>query len=83
MSAGTTAVIMVFSIPLVLIGGFFLIWALKILTGHSTRSFREQSDEEARTIQEIHQGLGRMEKRIEALETIMLDPERGRRGKDE
>jgi len=31
------------------------------------------SSEETRLIQEIHRGLGDMEKRIEALETILLD----------
>ncbi|MCB2187138.1 MAG: hypothetical protein KQJ78_12015 [Deltaproteobacteria bacterium] len=35
-------------------------------------------EEEARLIQELHQGLERMEKRVESLETILLD----RPGKD-
>jgi len=32
--------------------------------------------EDARTIQEIYQGLSRLEKRIETLETILLDRKR-------
>ncbi len=31
------------------------------------------SDEETRILQEIHQSLGKMEKRIEALETIIIN----------
>ncbi len=33
-------------------------------------------DEEARSIQEIYQGLSRMEARVEALETLLLEKER-------
>ena len=41
-------------------------------SGFSTSS-REASKQEATMIQEIYQGLDRMEKRIEALETILMD----------
>jgi phage shock protein B len=41
-------------------------------SGLSTSS-REASKQEAMMIQEIYQGLDRMEKRIEALETILMD----------
>lgn len=37
---------------------------------------RGLDDEEARTIQEIYQGMSRMEKRVEALETLLLEKER-------
>ena len=37
---------------------------------------RELADEESKMIQEIYQGFSRMEERIEALETIILDHER-------
>jgi len=33
-------------------------------------------DEEAKTIQEIYQGLSRMEARVEALETLLLEKDR-------
>lgn len=36
-------------------------------------SSRSASQQEATMIQEIYQGLDRMEKRIEALETILMD----------
>lgn len=41
-------------------------------SGLSGNSRQSQSDE-ARVIQEIYQGLSRMEKRIDALETILMD----------
>jgi len=64
-------VIMVFAIPLAaIIGGIFLA-ALKIWRGGSAG--KKSSAEETRLIQEIHNGLMRMEERIEALETILLD----------
>lgn len=44
-------------------------------SGFSTSS-REASRQEAMMIQEIYQGLDRMEKRIEALETILMDGQR-------
>lgn len=39
---------------------------------------RESDADEARVIQEIHQGLTRMEERLEALETIMMEREEDR-----
>ena len=44
-------------------------------SGFSTSS-REASRQEAMMIQEIYQGLDRMEKRIEALETILMAGQR-------
>lgn len=44
----------------------------KILTG-SVRSGSLATKDEARTIQEIHDGLSRMEDRIAALETILIE----------
>jgi phage shock protein B len=41
-------------------------------SGFSSSS-REAGKQEAMMIQEIYQGLDRMEKRIEALETILMD----------
>ena len=45
--------------------------------GMSRKSRRSQTDE-ARMVQEIYQGLSDMEKRVESLETILMD----RYGKD-
>jgi phage shock protein B len=39
---------------------------------------RESDTDEARVIQEIHQGLIRMEERLEALETIIMEREEDR-----
>lgn len=38
-----------------------------------SRSGKEGVEDEARMIQEMYQGLARMEERIEALETILLE----------
>ena len=76
MHGGMVLISLIFGLPLLIVAGFFLIWALKIITGGSARQREELMAEETRIIQELHQGLTRMEERIEALETILLDPER-------
>ena len=70
------ALIMIICIPLAAIIGVCVIVALKILKGASTQRDRQSRDQEARLIQEIHHGLSRMEERVEALETILLDREK-------
>jgi len=69
-------VLLIFGLPFLIVAGFFLIWALKIVTGGSSRQKEEIQADETRLIQEIHQGLMRMEERIEALETILMDQDR-------
>lgn len=50
--------------------------AIKIIKGGvSTRGQQEHSNE-AKMIQEIYQGLARMEERVESLETILMERER-------
>lgn len=44
-----------------------------------SRSGREAIEDETRMIQEMYQGLVRMEERIEALETILLEKDNGER----
>jgi phage shock protein B len=56
--------------------GTFLLIAIRMLQGGS-RKKREARDEETQMIQEIYQGLRRMEQRVEALETILVDPDKG------
>ena len=56
--------------------GSTIIMAIKILKGGFSRKGQDLQAKEARTIQEIYQGLSQMEKRVEALETILLDKER-------
>ncbi len=64
-----TVIVGIFAIPIVLVLG-----ALRVLT-KSGSAGKEMGMEEARIMQDLHQGLARMEQRIEALETILLDRE--------
>ena len=67
-------IMMVFGIPLVaILLGWIFLRSLKILKGEGTDEARKMSSEEARMMQEIHSGLSKLEKRIESLETILLD----------
>jgi phage shock protein B len=74
MHPGSLAVMLLFGFPIIVVAGFFIIWALKIVKGDATEKNERLKAEETRLIQELHQGLSRMEKRVEALETILLDP---------
>jgi phage shock protein B len=56
----------------VVIGGTILI-SIKLLKGGASR---KNQAEDAKIMQEIYQGLSRMEDRVEALETILLDREK-------
>lgn len=61
-----------------LLAGLFIIcWTIVKLVGRG--GVRNASAEEARLIQEMHQGLVRMEQRVEALETLLLEREQGAR----
>jgi hypothetical protein len=53
--------------------GSTILMAIKILKGGLSRKGRRFEADETRMIQEIYQGLLRMEERVEALETIILD----------
>jgi phage shock protein B len=57
------------------IGGTIVI-SIKLLRGGTSR--KDQA-EDSKIIQEIYQGLSRMEHRVEALETILLDRDKGDR----
>ena len=54
------------------IGGTIVL-SIRLLKGGATR---KDHAEDSKIIQEIYQGLSRMEKRVEALETILLDREK-------
>ncbi len=56
--------------------GSTVLMGIKLLKGGTSRSDQKTQSDEARVIQEIYQGLSRMEKRIEALETLILDHEK-------
>jgi len=64
------------SVLVLAIIGSTILMAIKILKGGLSRKGQKVHTEEARMIQEIYQGLSRMEARVEALETIILDRER-------
>lgn len=64
------------SVLVLAIIGSTILMAIKILKGGLSRKGQKVQTEEARMIQEIYQGLSRMEGRVEALETIILDRER-------
>jgi phage shock protein B len=59
-------------LTLAIIPGTILI-AIKLVKGGISRTDQKQQAEETKMIQEIYQGLARMEERVEALETILLD----------
>lgn len=65
-------------IPLVAVVGAVFLGALFILTmrGGSRRADREVRAEETRLIQDIYHGLIKMEERVEALETLLLERDR-------
>jgi phage shock protein B len=47
--------------------------AMKLRHGSLSVKSREAQAEEAATIQEIYQGLSQMEKRVESLETLLME----------
>ena len=53
-----------------------IIYLKKMNKGGLSGKRKGLADEEARMIQEIYQGLSKMEKRIETLETLLLEKER-------
>ena len=56
-----------------------ILLAIRMFKGGVSSRHREAAEQEARMIQEIYQGLARMETRVEALETLLL--EKGRKEK--
>jgi hypothetical protein len=67
-------------LALAVIGSTILI-AIKIIKGGASPGGQRSEAEEARMVQEIYQGLEAMEQRVEALETILLEPD-GKERKD-
>ena len=55
--------------------------AIRIIRGGVSRKSRKLEADEAGMIQELYQGLSKMEGRVEALETLLLDRERKDRQK--
>ncbi len=67
------AIVFGFALAVVVIVFGFALLKAKIQIGGSLRQGGQLQANETRLIQEIHQGLTRMEERVEALETILLD----------
>jgi phage shock protein B len=71
------------SIILLFVIIFSFVLTLKRIPGSgSMRRGSKLDADETRLIQEIHQGLSRMEERVEALEIILLDRERNKKRKE-
>ena len=56
-------------LPFLLVG----VGLVRGLTGRTSRVVSQSNSEEARLVQQIFEDLQRMERRVEALETILLD----------
>lgn len=56
--------------------GSIVLLGMKILKGGTSSKGGRYETEEARTIQEIYEGLNRMETRVEALETLLMERNR-------
>jgi phage shock protein B len=62
-------------LALTILGGLVIV-GIRALRGSPAGHSKQTRDQEAWLIQEIYQGLSKMEKRIESLETILLHDER-------
>ncbi len=60
--------------------GIFVLIAMKIMRGNRPKQAKGQlpQEDEARMIQEIYQGLNKMDQRVEALEVLLYDREKER-----
>lgn len=79
--SGVIIVIVVFAgivLALAIIGSTILM-GLKIVKGGIRPKEQKNLTDEARIIQEIYQGLARMESRVEALETLIIEKESDRK----
>ena len=71
------ALILGVSLVALIVLGIFVLIGMKIMRNGKRKSKTLPEDEEARMIQEIYQGMVRMEERVESLETILFDREKG------
>ena len=67
-------VFMVLIVLPTIVGGMILL-ALKILKGNKAKVSPAATVDETKMIQEIYHSLGRMEERVNTLETILLEKE--------
>ena len=71
---GIFALFCVFIVPAIVVIVIVLVIA-KMIIGRNPRQNKVATAEEARIIQEIYQGLQKMDRRIETLETLLLENE--------
>lgn len=55
---------------------------VKMLRGGTSKNMQKNHADEAKMIQEIYQGMARMEERVESLETILMERERARKERE-
>jgi len=73
-------VLLLFAALVAAIIGVIFVLAIRILKGSSGGRKNRMNAEESQMIQDIYHGLTRMEERIEALETLLLDREHRKEG---
>ena len=61
----------------------FILMTKKLKRGGSFRQGEQLNADETRLIQELHQGISRMEQRVDALETILMDREKKSQRKED
>ncbi|MBW2368715.1 MAG: phage-shock protein [Deltaproteobacteria bacterium] len=69
----TLAIIFGGSVLILTIISTTVVMIVKITKGGVSRKTQQQQADEAKMIQEIYRGLSKMEKRIEVIETIVLE----------
>lgn len=79
MEEGIVAIIAGSTVILVAILGSFFLATLRILKGGGKNARRGVDPDEAKLMQEIHQGLQKMEDRVESLETLLIEQARARK----
>ncbi|HIJ73400.1 MAG TPA: phage-shock protein [Candidatus Hydrogenedentes bacterium] len=68
------AIILIFGLPVVAVLGHYFVETMKVVRGDAAKKKSKELDaEETELIQQIYKGLQRMEQRIEALETILME----------
>jgi phage shock protein B len=76
MNTGSLVVLLILGPIFAAVVGIIFLRALKIWKGVSSEHNQQRQAEETKLIQEIYRGLAKLEERVEALETILLDRHR-------
>ncbi len=56
--------------------GAIILFSIKIIKGGFSHKDRQQQSTETKMVQDIYQGLRKMETRVESLETLLMDQDR-------